>query len=370
VNPLIVLGCALGLVVTPAAGMVFLGGGSVAAQTADCDAAAAQASLGPLTSDQLANATVIVDVGEQMTVPSYGQVVAIATALQESRLHNLNYGDADSLGLFQQRPSQGWGSPAQILDPAYATTQFYDHLLAVPGWSSMPLTQAAQAVQRSAFPAAYASWQSEAQTIVQQIAGGSIPGQPDSPPSPTVSTVGDPASSAGGQGIAAPGGCGVVDFPPGQLGAALSFAAAQVGKTYLLGATGPNAWDCSALIQAAYAVGGVNLPRTADEQYDYARAHGQVLTGPPTATQLQPGDLLFSPGDDPVPAADGNPIGHVALYAGGGVVIEAKGAAWGVIATTYTPSQLDYVTFVGRLVAAPASSQSATPPSAAASAFG
>jgi cell wall-associated NlpC family hydrolase len=152
----------------------------------------------------------------------------------------------------------------------------------------------------------------------------------------------------------------------------LGFAAAQVGKAYVLGATGPNAWDCSALVQAAYAKTGVALPRTADEQYDYARAHGQILTGPPTSATLQPGDLLFSPGDDPVPAADGQPIGHVAIYAGNGVVIEAKGARWGVISTTYTTSEFGYVTFVGRLVEPPSPAAPAVVPSSpgAASASG
>jgi hypothetical protein len=81
--------------------------------------------------------------------------VALATAYQESDLVNLPTGDRDSAGLFQQRPSQGWGTLAQVTDPQYATQRFYDALLAVPDWQSLTVTTAAQAVQRSAYPAAY-----------------------------------------------------------------------------------------------------------------------------------------------------------------------------------------------------------------------
>ena len=359
-NPMLLLGGAGGMVVAPVASLLFLAGGGTAAQSALCTAAAAEASLGPLDADQSANAAVIVDVGARLQVPGFGQVIAVATALQESGLHNLTGGDADSVGLFQQRPSQGWGSPAQILDPTYAATAFYDHLLAVPGWTAMPLTVAAQAVQRSAFPDAYGKWQAEAITIVTGLAGGSVAvavSQPLSAPQPSAPTSSKPAtSSPAGDGLV----CGVVDLSPGAVGQVLAFAAAQVGKPYVLGANGPDAWDCSSLVQAAYATASVQLPRTADQQYDYARAHGQVSVGPPQMADLQPGDLLFSPGSDPVPAADGNPIGHVALYAGNGVVIEAKGAAWGVISTTYTPANFANLTFVGRLVA-PASAASSSP---------
>lgn len=144
------------------------------------------------TADQIANAATIVAVGRQLAVPPAGWVIAVATALQESGLRNLNHGDRDSLGLFQQRPSQGWGSPTQILDPTYAATQFYRHLLAVPGWQQMPLTQAAQAVQRSAFPNAYAAREAAARQIVAFVGTAScadtvsaappvIPPQPRAP---------------------------------------------------------------------------------------------------------------------------------------------------------------------------------------------
>ena len=128
-----------------------------------------------VTDEQLANAAVLVATGREREVPDRGLWVALATALQESTLRNLDYGDRDSLGLFQQRPSQGWGSPAQVRDPRYAATQFYDRLVDVAGWEQMPLWQAAQTVQRSAFPLAYARWEQEAVNILAEVdAGGGV----------------------------------------------------------------------------------------------------------------------------------------------------------------------------------------------------
>lgn len=102
-----------------------------------------------LPAEQIPHARTIVATGIALKVPERGQVVALATAIQESRLRNLTYGDRDSLGLFQQRPSQGWGTPEQIRDPVYASTKFYKGLLEVKGWQQMTITQAAQAVQLS-----------------------------------------------------------------------------------------------------------------------------------------------------------------------------------------------------------------------------
>ena len=121
--------------------------------------AAAQGSWTQWSAAQVTDAATIIRTGQADHVPVYGQVIAVATAMQESDLLNLDYGDRDSLGLFQQRPCQGWGSPAQVMDPVYAAGQFYAHLLAVPGWQQLPLTEAAQDVQNSGFPDAYAQWQ-------------------------------------------------------------------------------------------------------------------------------------------------------------------------------------------------------------------
>ncbi|GAA2613942.1 hypothetical protein GCM10010399_51050 [Dactylosporangium fulvum] len=130
-------------------------------------------SLGP---EQVRNAAIIVRVGQDMKVPPRGWVIAVATAMQESSLRNLPHlgsrNDHDSLGLFQQRPSTGWGTPEQIMDPQYASRKFYEKLLTVRGWESMSLTRAAQRVQRSAYPNAYAKHEEAATTVVNSLTGG------------------------------------------------------------------------------------------------------------------------------------------------------------------------------------------------------
>jgi hypothetical protein len=138
-------------------------------------ASACVASRAPHTWDsaQRENAATIVKVGVALAVPARGEVVAVATAIQESQLYNLGYlganNDHDSLGLFQQRPSMGWGTAAQVTDPVYAATAFYLALNRVSGWESMAVTVAAQRVQRSAFPNAYAKWETDATSLVQQV---------------------------------------------------------------------------------------------------------------------------------------------------------------------------------------------------------
>jgi hypothetical protein len=113
----------------------------------------------PLTAEQLANAATIAEVGRARGLPDRAIVIALATAQQESRLRNLDHGDRDSLGLFQQRPSQGWGTEAQVQDPVYAAGIFYDRLVQVPGWETMPLGDASHAVQFSAFPERVPQWE-------------------------------------------------------------------------------------------------------------------------------------------------------------------------------------------------------------------
>jgi hypothetical protein len=124
-----------------------------------------------ITPEQAQNASIIAAVSTQKGLPDHAVTVALATALQESQLLNLRYGDRDSLGLFQQRPSQGWGTPAQIEDPVYAASVFYDHLVRIQGWQAMPVTEAAQLVQLSASPDAYARWGSEAQALAIAFTG-------------------------------------------------------------------------------------------------------------------------------------------------------------------------------------------------------
>ena len=124
----------------------------------------AAVDIGSLDAEQLANAQTIVAVGRALGVPSKGWVIALSTALQESTLRNLPYGDRDSIGLFQQRDA--WGSRAERLDPATSSEMFFTGgrggqrgLLSIPDYLSMSVTRAAQAVQVSAFPDAYAKWE-------------------------------------------------------------------------------------------------------------------------------------------------------------------------------------------------------------------
>ena len=138
------------------------------------------AVITPMTAEMRANAAIIVGVGKQLGVSDYALVISLATAMQESTLRNLNWGDLDSLGLFQQRPSTGWGTPAQVTDPVYASRLFFGGpsnpnkgitrgLLDIPGWQSMTVTQAAQAVQISAHPEAYAKWEASAWVWLDEL---------------------------------------------------------------------------------------------------------------------------------------------------------------------------------------------------------
>ena len=120
---------------------------------------------------QMANAATIAAVGINRKMPERAIVVALATAFQESKLENIEYGDRDSLGLFQQRPSKGWGKPEQLLDPRYSSRKFYASLKKVKGWEKMRVTDAAQRVQRSAYPNAYQKWADEAEVLAKALTG-------------------------------------------------------------------------------------------------------------------------------------------------------------------------------------------------------
>jgi hypothetical protein len=157
-----------------------------------CQARAGTDAYG-IDTEQAANASTIAAVAKRMGLPDHAVTIALATALQESKLYNLPYGDLDSLGLFQQRPSQGWGTPDQIMTPRYAAAVFYTHLAKVAGWQSLSVSAAAQAVQHSADPDAYAQWDDEASVLAQALTG-EIPAAfvcrlPDKPASPAATTV-------------------------------------------------------------------------------------------------------------------------------------------------------------------------------------
>lgn len=212
--------------------------------------------------------------------------------------------DHDSLGIFQQRPS--WGSAAQRMDAVASTNLFLDRLLALPDWHSMPPWVAAQRIQASASSdgSVYRAQLDRAHAILTRIeadaavkdCAGSLLGRP-------------PAGPVGAHGL--PAG---YEVPPGtslRARAAITFALAQLGKPYVWAATGPASYDCSGLTQRAWAAGGVAITRTTLTQ----RRDGTPTTG----VALRPGDLVLTPGSDGTLAAPG----HVGMYLGDGLVIEA-----------------------------------------------
>src|SRR5674476_346182 len=125
------------------------------------------------TPEQTTNAATITAIALKRGLPARAATIANATAIVESKLRNLKFGDLDSLGLFQQRPSQGWGTEAQILDPVHATNAFYDVLIKINGYQSMAITQVAQQVQHSAYPQAYADHEEEGRILASTLAGHS-----------------------------------------------------------------------------------------------------------------------------------------------------------------------------------------------------
>ncbi len=254
-----------------------------------------------LEASQIGNAQIIYTVAEDLQLPQRAAVIAIATAMQESALRNLPGGTADSLGLFQQRPSQGWGTPAEIMNPVYAASAFYSRLVQVPGWQSLPLTVAAQDVQRSGAPGAYAQWQALATALVTTFSGAAT------------ACLTDNGGHVPASGIThLPPGFTLPPGTPAAVQAAITYTVAQLGKPYIWGGTGPAGYDCSGLVMMAYRAAGISLPRTTFQQ---------VLVGTPVygLGQLAPGDLLFSAGSDGT-ATD---PGHVGMYIGAGLVIEA-----------------------------------------------
>ncbi|BBG05739.1 MULTISPECIES: C40 family peptidase [Pseudonocardia] len=279
--------------------------------------------------EQTENAATIVNRVVQRSLPRRAAVIAISTTIVESQLVNVGHGDRDSLGLYQQRPSQGWGSPAQILNPVAATDTFLDRLVELPGWASMAPGQAAQAVQRSAFPDRYAPQEEPAAALVDQFWVG-----PDNPvPGPTGAPNVQLASSVyacpdqGGAGVPlAPSNIDPKQLPPGftppadpAQRAAVTYALAQLGKPYVWGAKGPDGFDCSGLMLAAWASAGVPIP---------AGTVNQKNAGTPASpANIAPGDLVFIPGSLGSPS---NPR-HVGMYVGQGLVVNAYDSSTGVV---------------------------------------
>ena len=295
----------VGLVATIGAGAVALIQRDHAADAAAYTSVSCNAALGPMTTggagsgaadaanltpDQLATVSTIISIGKQRDLPPRAWQIAIQAGMTESGLRPLDYGDRDSLGIFQMRPSMGWGSPAEVTDPEYAVNKFYDVLHTVPEWDKQRPGDSAQDVERSAFPDRYHRWEAMATHLIGDL----------------------------GKVVNASG-CGpelgrILPAPTKAAGDAIQFALSQQGKPYQWGAltTHQNSFDCSSLMLQAYRDGGVSLPRTSREQW---RA-GAYL---PVA-KAQPGDLLFWAHDTSDPAT----IHHVAMYLGDGKMVEAQ----------------------------------------------
>jgi cell wall-associated NlpC family hydrolase len=249
-----------------------------------------------LDADQLANAQTIITVGQEQRIPDRGLVVALATAMQESTMRNLTYGDRDSVGLFQQRPSAGWGTVTELTTPQTAAGKFYAALQQVSGWQSMPVTVAAQRVQRSAFPLAYAKWEALADAILAAARRSPAP-----------------LSCSSNIGVAA---------PSGTVGDMLRTALGQQGKPYVWGATGPDSFDCSGLVVYAWRMAGFRVAvRTSQQMY--------AVSDPVAFGQEQPGDLLFGEF-----GADGP--GHVMIVVRPGLAVQAPRTGDVVKLSTYS----------------------------------
>ncbi len=333
------------------------GGGGVG-----CGGLPAGAAAGAVTAPQdlpaaqRQHAATIVSVGESMRIPPQGIVVGLATAGAETGFRNyandgsdprilesqkivsqsLSYPhdavgrDHASIGILQQQVVL-WGTVPELMDPPTAARKFFERLLTVRGWESMPVTAAAQAVQRSAFPSAYAAWEPTARQLYGELAGhGGTPGAPVAADVATVSCT--TAGAVGPVGVvshgvevqlpAVSGFRGTLTFPTQAAATAAAAGLSQLGVRYSWGGGGPSGptngirdggvgdsfgdyanagFDCSGLMQYSYAQAGIFIGRTSNDQHD------RVQTHVPWAQAL-PGDLLFygSPGL----------THHVAMYLG------------------------------------------------------
>ena len=260
--------------------------GSVLASTDPREAPQVAVQVSDLDAEQRAIVDLIIAIGKQRGLPPRAWQIAIQAGMTESRLHNLTYGDRDSLGIFQMRPSMGWGSVAQVTDPVYQINTFYDVLLTVPNWETRRPGDIAQAIERSAFPLRYHQWEPLAVNVISVVGGNVAEFVPASCTTP-------------------------LPAPSEVAGRAMQFALGEVGKPYVWGATGPLSYDCSGLMLRAYESAGVTLPRVSRQQY-WAGAQLPVR-------QAQPGDLLFWAYDTSNPDS----IHHVAMYLGNGQMVEA-----------------------------------------------
>ena len=183
-------------------------------------------------------------------------------------------------------------------------------LVKVPGWQSLPLTVAAQDVQHSAHPDDYAKWESLGDTL-----DATFSGQADTCLTDSGTGEGIPVSSV----PRLPSGFALPSGTPAAVATAIAYATAQIGKPYLWGGTGPLGYDCSGLVMMAYRAAGIGLPRTTAQQI-------YVGTTVYSLSQLQPGDLLFTPGSDGTAEHPGHVGMFIGAYHGGGLVVQAPEA--------------------------------------------
>jgi cell wall-associated NlpC family hydrolase len=258
--------------------------------------------------------------------------IAVMTAYTESHLENLGpeVGNQGSLGLFQQRASQGWGTPSEEQNPAEATAMFIQRLMGVPHWQTIAPWLAAQDVQRSAFPDGsnyQANWAMAGRILSEVVANMNAPGGCGQGPP------GGLAGSASSHGL--PAGYSIPAGTPPAHTQAVVFAVGQLGKAYLWGASGPNAFDCSGLTMAAWASAGVRL-----DHYTVDQARQGQRVSP---LEVIAGDLVLIPGSDP--PGPGLP-GHVGVYLGDGFVLSAVDPQLGVVVqrwSAFTAGGLDAV---------------------------
>ncbi|SDK69010.1 NlpC/P60 family protein [Actinopolyspora mzabensis] len=268
-----------------------MGGGSGNSTWAGCSTALAtsgnsgqrgQRMAAQLEREQRRIAARIIQIGKQRELPPRAWQIAIQAGKTESNLRNLDYGHADSLGVFQMRPSMNWGTPRQVTDLGYAINKFYDVLLDVEGWKRMRPGAAAQAVERSAFPDRY----HEAEAMAAHL----------------VSNQGD---------VAALSGCDEMPNTGSLVSEAIDYAKQQIGDPYKWAAEGPHEFDCSGLMQQAYAAAGVQIPRVSQDQYDSGGAKVEL-------SRARAGDLVFW-GTGRLATE----VHHVALYLGDSKVLHA-----------------------------------------------
>lgn len=328
------VGVFVAVALAPVAGLVLFvtvicgaaGGGVAAVAEAATATCAGSGPIAGLDTTQAANARAVIAVAEGVG-GRQAAVIAVSVALAESDLRDLGNttvpgsdigqgmgSDHDSVGLFQQRAS--WGSVSDRLDPTTATRLFVSRLLAVAGWRQMPPWLAAQAVQDSAHPdgSNYEATLAGAQQVVAAGGGGS---------NCDTLTGGAAANTRpGSHGL--PDGYIIPATANAAETAAITFAIGQLDKPYVFGAAGPGAYDCSGLTMAAWAQAGIGLPH-----YTVAQARAGTPVASPAA--MSPGDLILVPGDDGTLAAPG----HVGLYLGDGLVINAADPADGIRVQAY-----------------------------------